>query len=130
MILSKTTTTQIEPKNWILFSKSLYIQNTPQLFLMVSIPTKERYMGVPNSHKCKPSIDEIPSQKSNRWETFHLVAGLEVTFLGAELRYQARCSLKTSISVACYRPFLVPVSSISSHYQCCYLLSLIMMSLS
>ena len=45
-------------------------------------------MGVPNSHKFKPSIYEIPSQQYKRKEIFHLVDVLEVTFLGAEIKYQ------------------------------------------
>ena len=42
-------------------------------------------MGTPNRHKCKPSTEKIPNKQYRRKEIFHFVAGLEGTFLGAEL---------------------------------------------
>ena len=80
-------------------------------------------MGAPNSHKCKPSTVEILIQKSKRYEIFHLVAGLEVTFLVDVLRYQPQWWLVSRGSVACCHRCLVPVSSIPCHYRCRYIVT-------
>ena len=108
MVLTISQTTQIElkPKDWIFLGKYLYIWNTPQLFSTVSRPNKVRYMGAPNGHKCKPSTGKIPSQQSRRWDIFHFVAGLDVTFLGDKLNYQPKWLLRANGSVAWYRPVL------------------------
>ena len=121
MILSNFPTTHIKPKYWIFLSKYLYICNTPQLFSTVSCPIGYQYIGLPNSHKCKPSTDKIPSQQFKREDIFHFVDGLEVTFLDAELRYQPRWWLRASGSVVwCFR-CLVTVYAMSCHYRCCYI---------
>ena len=77
--LSSSTQIKIKPNDFTFLGKSLYIQFTSQLFSTVYIPNRIRYTITPNSHKCKPSTDEIKSQKTKREEFFHLVDGLEVT---------------------------------------------------
>ena len=61
---------------------------------------------------------------------FHLVDGLEVTFLAAQLRCQPLWWLGASGSGFCYCPCLSLFSTMSSHYRCCYLLSILLMLLS
>ena len=62
----QTTQIKLKPKYCIFLVKSLYIQFTHQLLSTVSRPNNVRYTSAPNSHKCKPSKDEIPSQRSKR----------------------------------------------------------------
>ena len=64
---------------------------------------------------------KILSQWSKRKEIFPLMAGLEVTFLGADLNYQPLWWLGVISSIACCRNCLAPFSSMSCHYQCCYI---------
>ena len=123
LTISKTTQIELEPKNWSFLGKSLYIRNTPQLFSMVSIPIVDHYMCVPNIHKCKLSTDKILSQQSKRYKIFQLVAGLEVTFLYAELRYQPWWWLGATGSVELCHHCIVPVLLISCHYRCRYLVT-------
>ena len=57
--MSQTKKIELKPKDCIFLVKFQGIQFTPQLFLMVSIPNKVSYNSAPNSHKFKPSPDEI-----------------------------------------------------------------------
>ena len=52
-----------------------------------------------------------------------------MTFLGAGIRYQTRWILGESGFIVFFSPCIFPVSPISSHYRCRYLLSLLLMSL-
>ena len=90
LLISQTTHIKLEPKDCILLVKSLGIQFTPQLFSTVSIPNKVRYTSTNNSHKYKPSLEEIRSQKPKMSVVFLLVASFKARFWGQRRSLQRR----------------------------------------
>ena len=127
LILTKYPTTQSEPKYWIFLSKSLYIQNTPQLFqlYLFQLEISRWACSTVTSVNSQQKKYQVNNPKGKKYFTY-IVDGLEVTFLGAEIRYQPRWWIRESGSVACCRQCcycLVPLSSMSCHDRCHFLVT-------